>query len=566
MATDLGKAYVQIVPSATGISGGIANAIQPGAKSAGTQAGTTIGRTMGERISAVGKSFIKTGAIATAISVPVIKGIKDALSAYEVQATAETKLTEIYKSRMGAGKQAAKQTMELASALQKEGIIGDEVALSGAQQLATYAKYPETVNKLLPSMENLLAQQKGVNATTDDAVNIGNLMGKVMMGQTGALKRVGISFTEAQEKVLKYGTEEEKAAMLSEVINQNVGNMNKTLAKTPAGKMQQLQNTLGDIKEQLGAALAPVLSDLAEKVSTKVIPIIERLVKFILAHPVIAKIALAITGLLAVGGPLLIMLGTIMTILPVLGTAFGTLAGPIGIVIAIITGLIAGGILLVKNWDKIKAAATVLKKWVVQKFTELKTAALNKVKELKTNVLRLFTSIKTGIVNAFRAVGRTIKTIVSTWFKIVTWPFRQAWDFIRNIADKIKNAFDFDFHLPHIKLPHFKIYPRGWQLGDLLHGSIPYLGIDWYAKGGIMTKPMVFAGGGDAGPEGIIPLNPFWEKMDSMADSIVNGVATVAAGSESGGDIVIPIYLYPSGPKMGEEIVRKYDRYKKVLG
>ena len=566
MATDLGKAYVQVVPSATGISGGIANAIQPGAKSAGTQAGTTIGRTMGERISAVGKSFIKTGAIATAISVPVIKGIKDALSAYEVQATAETKLTEIYKSRMGAGKQAAKQTMELASALQKEGIIGDEVALSGAQQLATYAKYPETVNKLLPSMENLLAQQKGVNATTDDAVNIGNLMGKVMMGQTGALKRVGISFTEAQEKVLKYGTEEEKAAMLSEVINQNVGNMNKTLAKTPAGKMQQLQNTLGDIKEQLGAALAPVLSDLAEKVSTKVIPIIERLVKFILAHPVIAKIALAITGLLAVGGPLLIMLGTIMTILPVLGTAFGTLAGPIGIVIAIITGLIAGGILLVKNWDKIKAAATVLKKWVVQKFTELKTAALNKVKELKTNVLRLFTSIKTGIVNAFRAVGRTIKTIVSTWFKIVTWPFRQAWDFIRNIADKIKNAFDFDFHLPHIKLPHFKIYPRGWQLGDLLHGSIPYLGIDWYAKGGIMTKPMVFAGGGDAGPEGIIPLNPFWEKMDSMADSIVNGVATVAAGSESGGDIVIPIYLYPSGPKMGEEIVRKYDRYKKVLG
>ena len=566
MATDLGKAYVQIVPSATGISGGIANAIQPGAKAAGTQAGTTIGRTMGERISAVGKSFIKTGAIATAISVPVIKGIKDALSAYEVQATAETKLTEIYKSRMGVGKQAAKQTMELASALQKEGVIGDEVALSGAQQLATYAKYPETVNKLLPSMENLLAQQKGVNATTDDAVSIGNLMGKVMMGQTGALKRVGISFTEAQEKVLKYGTEEEKAAMLSEVINQNVGNMNKTLANTPAGKMQQLQNTLGDIKEQLGAALAPVLSDLAEKVSTKVIPIIERLVKFILAHPVIAKIALAITGLLAVGGPLLIMLGTIMTILPVLGTAFGALAGPIGIVIAIITGLIAGGTLLVKNWDKIKAAATALKKWVVQKFTELETAALNKVKELKTNVLKLFSSIKTGIVNAFRAVGRTIKTIVSTWFKIVTWPFRQAWDFISNIADKIKNAFDFDFHLPHIKLPHFKIYPRGWQLGDLLHGSIPYLGIDWYAKGGIMTKPMVFAGGGEAGPEGIIPLNPFWEKMDSIADSIVNGVATVAAGSNGGGDIIIENYLYKGGPQLGETIVRTYDRYKKVLG
>ena len=71
-------------------------------------------------------------------------------------------------------------------------------------------------------MNNLLAQQKGLNATQTDAVNIGNLMGKVMQGQTSALTRVGISFTAAQEEVLKYGNEQEKAAMLAQVITDNV--------------------------------------------------------------------------------------------------------------------------------------------------------------------------------------------------------------------------------------------------------------------------------------------------------------------------------------------------------
>ena len=62
------------------------------------------------------------------------------------QEGAERKLIEIYKTRMGADKKAAKSTMKVASAMQKQGVIGDEVTLSGAQQLATYAKYPGTVN------------------------------------------------------------------------------------------------------------------------------------------------------------------------------------------------------------------------------------------------------------------------------------------------------------------------------------------------------------------------------------------------------------------------------------
>jgi len=68
--------------------------------------------------------------------------------------------------------------------------------------------------------------------------------------------------------------------------------------------------------------------------------------------------------------------------------------------------------------------------------------------------------------------------------------------------------------LPDIKLPHFSISPPGWKLGDLLDGSIPSLGIDWYAKGGVMENPTVFGrngnnlmAGGEAGPEAIAPID-----------------------------------------------------------
>ncbi len=104
---------------------------------------------------------------------------------------------------------------DLASAQQELGVIGDEVQLSGAQQIATFLKQKESLATLLPAMNNLLAQQNGLNATTQDAVSVGNLMGKVMQGQTSALTRVGITFDEAEEKVLKYGTESERGRYAS---------------------------------------------------------------------------------------------------------------------------------------------------------------------------------------------------------------------------------------------------------------------------------------------------------------------------------------------------------------
>lgn len=186
-------------------------------------------------------------------------GLQDLADAYAEGEIAAAKLSTVMQQRMGATQAEIQSIMDLCAAQQKLGVIDDDTQVAGAQQVATFLSEAESLEVLIPAMNNLLAQQKGLNATSQDAVNIGNLMGKVMQGQTSALTRVGITFSEAEEKVLKYGTESERAAMLAQVITNNVGDMNAALAQTESGKQKQLNDSLGDIKETLGGMVNAAL-------------------------------------------------------------------------------------------------------------------------------------------------------------------------------------------------------------------------------------------------------------------------------------------------------------------
>lgn len=178
------------------------------------------------------------------------------INANKVQVEAETKLETVMRQRMNATEEEIQSIKDLASAQQALGVIGDEVQLMGIQQVSTFLQEKSSLDALIPAMNNLLAQQKGLNATGQDAVNIGNMVGKVMQGQIGALTRAGITFTEAQAEVIKFGTESERAAMLAQVITDNVGEMNAALAKTDAGKAKQAANDLGDLQEAWGSFIA----------------------------------------------------------------------------------------------------------------------------------------------------------------------------------------------------------------------------------------------------------------------------------------------------------------------
>ena len=210
--------------------------------------------------SAINFAAIATGLNAVGNAVGNLQAqMKDLADAYAIQEEAERKLETTMRNSMNATDEEIQGIKDLASAQQELGIIGDEVQLAGAQELATYLELSSSLEKLIPVLNDMNAQQYGLAATTESSVTIATMLGKVMQGQTKALSRYGYSFDEAQEKVLKFGNEEERAAMLAEVVSASVGGVNAALAQTDSGKQQQLVNTLGDLKEQLGSLVVGAL-------------------------------------------------------------------------------------------------------------------------------------------------------------------------------------------------------------------------------------------------------------------------------------------------------------------
>ena len=224
--------------------------------------------------------------------------------------------------------------------------------------------------------------------------------------------------------------------------------------------------------------------------------------------------------------------------------------------------------------NQIQAAWT----WLTTTFNNIKIMLRKKMMEIKLYTAMIWQKIKDAITapirkvsewlsNAWSAIRERAKNGFQRIKDAIVSPIEKARDLIKGIIDKIKSFFQFDFQLPHIKLPHFYIDPRGWSIGDLLDGVIPSLGIDWYAKGGIFKSPSVI-GVGERGPEAVLPIEKLQGMLNTMADSIANGMTMSLAmqSAGQGGEVTIPIYLYPNGPKMGEETVRMYDKYKKILG
>lgn len=186
----------------------------------------------------------------------LFKGLTDA---YATQSVAETRLEQAMSNTMGASAEEVQSIKALCSAQQQLDVIGDEVQLAAAQELATYLEYSDSLKAIIPVMNDMAAQQYGLGASAESVTQIATMLGKVMNGQTEALSRYGYKFDEAQKHILQYGTEAERAAVLVDVVSQSVGGMNAAMAQTPAGRMQQITNSFGDMKERIGQTIQSMM-------------------------------------------------------------------------------------------------------------------------------------------------------------------------------------------------------------------------------------------------------------------------------------------------------------------
>lgn len=166
-------------------------------------------------------------------------------------------------------------------------------------------------------------------------------------------------------------------------------------------------------------------------------------------------------------------------------------------------------------------------------FTRIKEIITSPIFSAKTKVLALVGELQTAAINVFKSLLAKAKNIFHNVKTAMTTPIETAKNTIKGIVDTIKGFFSgLKISFPKIPLPHFSIKPKGWDIGDLLKGSIPTLGIDWYAKGGILTKPTAFGinsngnlqVGGEAGKEAVAPIETLLEYVRTAVNESNDGM------------------------------------------
>lgn len=142
----------------------------------------------------------------------------------------------------------------------------------------------------------------------------------------------------------------------------------------------------------------------------------------------------------------------------------------------------------------------------------------------------LFNNLGSTISGIFNGILSTASNIWNSIKSTISNAIDGAKNAVSNAIQAIKNLFNFNISWPHIPLPHFYVSGSANPL-DWLSQGVPSIGIEWYAKGGIMTKPTLFGMngnramvGGEAGAEAILPLNK--STLGAIGQSIANTMNT----------------------------------------
>lgn len=316
-----------------------------------------------------------------------------------------------------------------------------------------------------------------------------------------------------------------------------------------AGSIEQLKSGIDVLAVSFGEALAPMIQ--------KVVGVIQILVNWFNGlSPQMQTIIATIAVVVAAIGPLLIVLGaltsaigTLMIYGPMIVGAIGAVVAAFGPIILIIGGVIAAGILLYKNWDKIKAKAQALGKGLKNAWNSIKNSAAAAWDAVRNKIVAAWNKISStvgGKVNAVKAkisgAWSAIKQkTAAAWNAIkqhIIDPIQKAWNKVKSVVDKIKGYFPIHVGkiFDGIKLPRFSVSGGKPPFGIGGKGSLPHFDVvGWNKNGAIFNKPTILQGVGEAGPEAVIPLDKFWAKMDKIA----------AATQSSGDGVVINIYGAP---------------------
>lgn len=371
-------------------------------------------------------------------------------------------------------------------------------------------------------------------------------LGVSITDSNGELKSGDAVWQETIQKLGQMENETERDAIAMQLMGKSAANLNPLIADqgetyknlTDTLKQYDLDfvdqetldkaNEFNDSLDTMKAIGSVALSTVGSQLAAYLAPALEKVVGWFgkvaewlsKLSPEVLTVIGVVAGVVAAIAPVLLILGkvafaisSIMSLMSTLNLSFAALAGPVGIAIAVIAALIAIGVLLYKNWDKIKAKAL-----------EIKASLIATWNSIKASISATINNLKTAMANAWNSIKATASSVWNGIKSAITSPITSARDKVKAIIDKLKSYFPIKVGnlLSGIKLPHFKISGEF----SIKNKTVPKLSIDWYKTGGIFDGPQVI-GVGEAGPEAVVPLDKFWDKLDNMNTGETNIVINV---------------------------------------
>jgi len=307
------------------------------------------------------------------------------------------------------------------SALDMAALFGDMATSMGLNQSAA-----SNMSTSLVGLAGDLASFKNIGI--DQATTA---LAGVFTGETESLKRLGIVMTQtnlesfAMERGMnaniKTMTQAQKVALRYKFIMESTSNAQGDFGRTSGGAANQMrifQESLKELSAKFGQVILPVF--------TKLVSFANGLLqKFAELSPSTKKLIVVFAGIAAALGPVLYILGTLMTMAPAIGTALSVMMGPIGLIVA---GLTAISVVIYKNWAGIKSALVKIGNYFI---------------ELYNNSLPIQLAVDSLIMN-FKNMLAVGKFVFSTFSTIIKTFAKNFMTLFKGIGDIIMGIFTFD--------------------------------------------------------------------------------------------------------------------------
>lgn len=221
--------------------------------------------------------FGKIMSVVGGAGVLAIKGFIDAANEAE---RGQAQLNAVLKSTGGIAGVTAQQVNDLASSLAKNSTITDDAILSGENMLLTFTNIGKDVFPAVTQtmLDMAVAMNNGVTPSAEQLSSQAMQLGKALNDPTqglSALTRVGVTFTEQQKKQIKEmqasGDIMGAQKIILAELTKEFGGSAAAAATTFGGQMENLNNRFGEIGEQLGKALIPMLQIFGEQLGALVV-------------------------------------------------------------------------------------------------------------------------------------------------------------------------------------------------------------------------------------------------------------------------------------------------------